>query len=107
MKSSGCHRAVLVAHNAAFDAGFLNTACARAGLKRNPFHPFTTIDTAALGAVAFGHTVLSEICRRAGIEFQHGEAHSARYDVERTAQVFCEIVNSWPIDSANWIAATP
>ena len=102
MKAAGCHRAVMVAHNAAFDATFLSTACARAGLKRNPFHPFTTIDTAALGAVAHGHTVLSEICRRANIEFQHMEAHSARYDAERTAQVFCQIVNSWSVEPGNW-----
>lgn len=102
MKVSGCHRAVMVAHNASFDASFLNQAVHRAGLKRNPFHPFTTIDTAALGAVAYGHTVLSEICRRAEIEFQHVEAHSASYDAERTAQVFCNIVNRWPLEVSGW-----
>lgn len=102
MKIASCHRAVIVAHNAAFDAGFLTTACARVGLKRNPFHPFTTIDTAALGAVAYGHTVLSEVCRRAGIDFQLGQAHNARYDAERTAQVFCQIVNGWQIEPDQW-----
>ena len=102
MKSRGCHRAVMVAHNASFDASFLNQAVARVGIKRNPFHPFTTIDTAALGAVAYGHTVLSEVCRRAEIEFEHGQAHSAQYDAERTAQVFCKIVNRWPLDVDGW-----
>ena len=102
MKQNGCHRSVMVAHNASFDASFLNRSVMRAGIKRNPFHPFTTIDTAALGAVAFGHTVLSEVCRRANVEFQHVEAHSAKYDAERTAQVFCRIVNNWPLDVSGW-----
>ncbi|NKB99733.1 MAG: ribonuclease T [Pseudomonadales bacterium] len=102
MKAVGCHRAVMVAHNAAFDAGFLSAVLKRQNMKRNPFHPFTTIDTATLGAVAFGHTVLSEICQRAGIEFDRDLAHSAKYDAERTAQVFCEIVNTWPLNTDSW-----
>jgi ribonuclease T len=102
MKVRGCHRAVMVAHNAAFDAGFLNAACVRQNVKRNPFHPFTTIDTAALGAVAYGHTVLRVICRRAGIDFENDQAHRAAYDVERTAQVFCRMVNGWPLNTASW-----
>ncbi|GIS19314.1 MAG: hypothetical protein CM15mP120_12300 [Pseudomonadota bacterium] len=69
MKLQGCHRAILVAHNASFDQGFLNTACDRQKIKRNPFHPFTTLDTATLGALAYGHTVLREACRRANIDF--------------------------------------
>ena len=95
MRSEGCHRAVMVAHNASFDQGFLNTACERVNLKRNPFHPFTAIDTASLSALAFGHTVLSEACRRAGLEFTEAKAHNAAYDVERTAALFCQVVNSW------------
>jgi len=96
MREEGCHRAILVAHNAAFDQQFLNTATERAGVKRNPFHPFTSIDTASLAAVAYGHTVLSEACARAAIEFEPDRAHSALYDAERTAELFCSIVNSWP-----------
>ena len=102
MKAVGCHRAVMVAHNAAFDAGFLAVVTKRQMIKRNPFHPFTTIDTAALGAVAYGHTVLSEICQRAGIDFDRERAHSAKYDAERTAQVFCAIVNAWPLNTQSW-----
>jgi ribonuclease T len=96
MRDTGCHRAILVAHNAAFDQQFLNRAIERSGVKRNPFHPFTSIDTASLAAVAYGHTVLSEACARADIEFEPELAHSALYDAERTAELFCTIVNSWP-----------
>lgn len=95
MKEQRCHRAIMVAHNASFDQGFLNAACVRCNLKRNPFHPFSTIDTASLAALAYGHTVLSEACRRAGLKFDDAEAHSALYDVERTASLFTLIVNAW------------
>jgi ribonuclease T len=105
MKVSGCHRAVMVAHNASFDQGFLNRACERTNLKRNPFHPFTAIDTATLGALAFGHTVLREACRRAGIDFSEAKAHNASYDAERTALLFCHIVNAWDYQTA-WLDST-
>ena len=96
MRQAHCSRAVLVAHNASFDQGFLNAACARNQIKRSPFHPFTAIDTASLAAVAYGHTVLSEACRRAGIEFNNEDAHRAAYDTAQTAALFCKIVNTWP-----------
>ena len=95
MKSSGCHRAIMVAHNAAFDQGFVNAACVRTGIKRNPFHPFSTLDTASLAAVAYGHNVLAEACRRAGLSFDNEKAHNAAYDAERTARLFCQMVNEW------------
>lgn len=96
MKATDCHRAILVAHNASFDHQFLTRAVDRSNLKRNPFHPFSTIDTASLSAVAYGHTVLREACSRAGIEFDVSQAHGALYDAERTADLFCEIVNATP-----------
>jgi ribonuclease T len=95
MKAADCHRAIMVAHNASFDQGFLNAACTRTGIKRSPFHPFSTLDTASLAAVAYGHTVLNEACRRAGLTFDASRAHTASYDVERTAQLFCLMVNNW------------
>jgi len=95
VKSTGCTRAILVAHNAAFDQQFINSAAERNGLKRNPFHPFSFIDTASLSALAFGHTVLREACDRAGIEFDEKSAHAALYDAEKTAVLFCEVVNRW------------
>lgn len=96
VRDQGCTRAILVAHNAAFDQGFLNQAIARSRLKRNPFHPFSSIDTASLAAVAYGHTVLSEACARAAVPFDPTQAHSALYDAERTAELFCRMVNAWP-----------
>lgn len=95
VKSSGCKRAVLVGHNAFFDLGFLNAAVERTQLKRNPFHPFSCFDTATLGGLAYGQTVLAKACAAAGIEFDGREAHSARYDTEKTADLFCSIVNRW------------
>ena len=93
LHATGCTRAILTGHNAFFDLNFVNAAIARTGIKRNPFHPFSSFDTATLGGVAFGQTVLARACQVAGIPFDTGDAHSASYDAERTADLFCEIVN--------------
>ncbi len=95
VRAANCQRAVLVGHNAAFDLGFLNAAVNRVGHKRNPFHPFSCFDTATLGGLAFGQTVLSRAVQAAGFDFDAREAHSALYDAERTAQLFCTIINRW------------
>jgi len=95
VKHTGCTRAVIVAHNAAFDHNFINAASERGNLKRNPFHPFSSFDTATLCGLAYGQTVLSRACESAGIDFNNEEAHSAQYDCEKTADVFCSIVNRW------------
>lgn len=95
VKNSGCTRAVLVGHNAHFDHGFLRAATERCNIKRDPFHPFSSFDTATLSGLALGHTVLAKACKLAGIEFSNKEAHSARYDTEKTAELFCWIVNRW------------
>jgi len=91
-----CNRAIIVAHNAAFDQSFLMAAANRTGLKySNPFHPFATFDTAALSGLVLGQTVLAKACATASINFDTNEAHSALYDTERTAELFCELVNRW------------
>ncbi|MEW5835228.1 MAG: ribonuclease T [Pseudomonadota bacterium] len=95
MRHQHCQRAVLVGHNAAFDLGFLNAAVRRVGHKRNPFHPFSCFDTATLSGLAFGQTVLSKAVLAAGHGFDSREAHSAVYDAERTAELFCGIINRW------------
>ncbi len=97
MKAYGCKRAILVGHNPSFDLGFINAAVERAGIKRNPFHPFSTFDTATLGGLAYGQTVLSRAVMAAGISWDHEQAHSARYDTEKTAELFCNIVNQWKV----------
>ena len=106
LKATECHRAVLVGHNAHFDHGFLRAAIERSEIKRNPFHPFSSFDTATLSALALGHTVLAESCRRAGIDFCNESAHSASYDAERTADLFCQIVNRWS-DLGGWPIQSP
>lgn len=91
----GCQRAILVGHNAHFDLNFLNAAVARSGHKRNPFHPFSVFDTVTLAGVAYGQTVLARAVQAAGFDWNSEEAHSAVYDAERTADLFCKIVNAW------------
>lgn len=93
VKDNGCNRAVLVGHNAYFDLNFLNAVVARCDIKRNPFHPFSCFDTATLGGVAFGQTVLAKAAMAAGMDWDSNEAHSAAYDAERTADLFCMICN--------------
>ncbi len=93
VRASQCTRAILVGHNAHFDLGFLNEAIARTGIKRSPFHPFSVFDTATLCGVAFGQTVLAQAASAAGMAWDQSAAHSAAYDAERTADLFCEIVN--------------
>ena len=95
VRETGCQRAILVAHNASFDLGFLNEASNRCNIKRNPFHPFSAFDTATLCGLAFGQTVLARACEVAKIPFDAAEAHSAHYDCDKTAEVFCHIVNRW------------
>ncbi len=95
VKENGCTRAVVVGHNAHFDLNFLNAAIERCDIKRSPFHPFSVFDTATLAGLAFGQTVLAKACRCAGLEFSNSAAHSAAYDAEKTADLFCLIVNKW------------
>lgn len=101
IKAHDCKRAVLVGHNAAFDHGFVLNAAERADIKRNPFHPFSTFDTATLAGLAFGQTVLARACEAAGIDFDGKQAHSALYDTLKTAELFCTIVNRWK-DLGGW-----
>ena len=95
LKEQGCRRAILVGHNASFDHGFVTAACERCDIKRNPLHPFSTFDTATLAGLAYGQTVLAKACEAAKVNFDASEAHSARYDTEKTAELFCKIVNRW------------
>ncbi|EMM9640980.1 ribonuclease T [Providencia rettgeri] len=95
MKNTDCNRAIIVAHNANFDHSFVMNAAERASLKRNPFHPFATFDTAALSGLVYGQTILAKACVAAGIPFDGKQAHGALYDTNRTALLFCEIVNKW------------
>jgi len=118
VRESGCTRAILVGHNAAFDLGFVNEAIARTQMKRSPFHPFSCFDTATLCGVAYGQTVLSRAVKAAGLPWDDAQAHSAAYDAEVTADVFCDVVNRFqpifeatlgrgPADGEELPASTP
>lgn len=93
ISDANCSRAILVGHNSSFDLAFLNEAIARTSIKRNPFHPFSSFDTATLCGVAYGQTVLARAVQAAGLLWDESSAHSAAYDAEVTADVFCDIVN--------------
>ncbi|HEY0634361.1 MAG TPA: ribonuclease T [Gammaproteobacteria bacterium] len=95
LKAQGCSRAILVGHNAFFDLGFVKAAAERTAHKKNPFHAFTTFDTATLAGLAYGQTVLARAAQAAGLEWDGSQAHSAIYDAEKTADLFCAIVNRW------------
>ena len=95
VKRNNCTRAILVGHNPAFDIAFLNAAIQRTQIKRSPFHPFSTFDTATLGGLAYQQTVLAKIAQTAGLDWDNEKAHTALYDAEKTAELFCMIVNKW------------
>lgn len=102
LREVDCQRAILVGHNAAFDLGFLNAAIRRTGHKRSPFHPFSCFDTVTLGGLAYGQTVLGKLLVSAGLQWDANEAHSAVYDTERTAELFCRVVNRWKQMDEAW-----
>lgn len=93
LEITGCYRAVLVGHNAWFDLSFILAAAKRSCIEFLPLHTFTTFDTASLAGVMLGETVLARAARRARIYFDIKEAHSAIYDAEKTAELFCQLAN--------------
>lgn len=95
IRRNHCKRAILVGHNPAFDIAFLNAAINRTKIKRSPFHPFSTFDTATLGGLMYQQTVLAKIIQSAGLDWDESKAHSALYDAEKTAELFCKMVNHW------------
>ena len=96
LKKHQCTKAILVGHNAHFDLKFINAAAVRSGIKRNPFHPFSTFDTVSLAGLVYGQTVLARSVKAANLEWNASEAHSAIYDAEMTAELFCKIINDIP-----------
>ena len=93
VSENACTRAILVGHNAHFDLGFINAAVARSETKRNPFHPFSVFDTVTLAGAALGQTVLAKALMAAQLGYSSSEAHSAIYDAEKTADLFCLLMN--------------
>ncbi|MDG1120902.1 MAG: ribonuclease T [Glaciecola sp.] len=105
-KNAECQRSVIVAHNASFDMGFINAALARTKMKRSPFHPFVSFDTTSLAALTLGQTVLIKACEAAQIPFDQQQAHGALYDAQRTAELFCFMMNRYK-NLGGWPLAQP
>ena len=101
-----CNRAILVGHNAHFDLGFMKAAVDRNDYKRNPFHSFSVFDTVSLAGLIYGQTVLAKAVRAAGLEWDDSQAHSAIYDAEKTAELFCNLVNKWRVLEAGSSSST-
>ena len=95
VKEAQCSRAILVGHNAFFDLSFINACVERNGIKRNPFHPFSNFDTVTLCGMAYGQTVLARAAQSADLGWSTADAHSAVYDTEMTAKLFCAVINQW------------
>ncbi len=98
VKHQHCKRAILVGHNGHFDQSFINAAAERNNLtKKNPFHPFSVLDTASLSALVYGQTVLAKACIAAGLGFDMNSAHGAAYDTQQECQLFCNILNKYTL----------
>lgn len=92
-----CKIGVLVGHNAWFDLSFLKSAMRRTNIKLQ-LHDFTTLDTATLSAATYGQTALAKALAAAKIPFNQKESHSAIYDAQKTAELFCKIINNISIN---------
>lgn len=81
----------LVAHNAAFDFGFLDVELALCA--RDPVCRSRMIDTVALARVRHPGAKLSldALCTRYGIDRSHRTMHGALLDAELLAQVYVEL----------------
>ena len=107
-QSTQCTKCILVGHNAHFDLSFLNALIERTNSKnQSQFHQFSVLDTVTLSALAFGQTVLARACKLAGLEFDGNEAHSALYDTQKTAELFCYILNNYPLLTPNLASDEP
>ena len=104
--ANGCSRAILIGHNAHFDHSFLTEAISRNNLKKSPFHPFSVLDTVTLGALHTKQTVLARICDVLKIDYDSKQAHSAAYDSDITAKVFCKIINEFDSHYSKWFSKT-
>ena len=87
-----CDGAVLVAHNATFDMGFINAERARLG--QGPVDPALVIDSLAIARRRhpLAQNSLDALCKRYGIDNSHRTKHGALLDAELLAEVYIELV---------------
>ncbi len=83
--------APLVAHNAGFDFGFLNSELERIG--REPIAMDRMVDTVAIARKKHPGAKLSldALCTRYGVDRSHRVKHGALLDAELLAQVYVEL----------------
>lgn len=83
--------AMLVAHNASFDIGFLNAECGR--MERPHIEPARIVDTLALARRRHpgAKNSLDALCQRYGIDNARRIKHGALLDAELLAEVYIEM----------------
>ena len=84
--------AFLIAHNARFDMGFVNSELKRIG--KPSFSNEVVIDTLEIAKRKhpMGPNSLDALCRRYGIDNSHREKHGALLDSELLAEVYIELL---------------
>lgn len=84
--------AMLIAHNASFDIGFLDAEFSRIGMPS--IDPAVVIDTLAMARRKhpMGPNTLDALCRRYGIDNSHRTKHGALLDSELLAEVYIELI---------------
>jgi len=92
--------APLVAHNAGFDFGFLNTELAACG--RDPVSLDRMIDTVKIARAKHpgAKNSLDALCTRYGVDRSHRTLHGALLDAELLAQVYVELLGGRQIGMA-------
>ena len=90
--------AVLVAHNATFDVGFMNAAARKLG---RPEFTNPVIDTLPLAHAMLDlkRYRLGNVCRHYGVKYDGEGAHRADYDAEVLSQVLCHMFNAYKSDA--------
>jgi DNA polymerase III subunit epsilon len=84
--------AVLIAHNATFDIGFINSEFERLGMA--PIERDRVLDTLVMARRRhpMGPNSLDALCRRYGIDNSHRTKHGALLDAELLAEVYIEMI---------------
>ncbi|RFC64064.1 DNA polymerase III subunit epsilon [Fulvimarina endophytica] len=84
--------AKLIAHNASFDAGFLNAELKRIG--QPPIEPSLIIDTLAMARRKFpmAPASLDALCSRFSVDTSRRDKHGALLDSELLADVYIELI---------------